>query len=441
MLGHGTNVVSDGLVFYSDMSDTVRSYMGGPTTNYAYDQNPRIDSSYSQFVYTASGTWPVNHSSAITVYNDAGTDISSYVNTGVTDWTNTYHAVWTYDSVLKRPVVTMRDVDGAWKAKAWTLPGSFSSWGLSNGSQYTISWLSWTDDLTKCANAGIYRYSTASGTSSFWDGQSNSQSTAFNTQLKTWQRVYATFTVSSSADIGSSISCYMYGYYGNRGTVKVADVQIEPLAYPTSFSKTLTRTSSQVLLDMAENHTVTTYGELDYGSNYISTGTTANTTKYMTINPTGINGLTSWTVDFWLQRNVANGVDAIMSCGAANDFLWYTQNSNTTLRFQNGVSESSVNYPVTNGEIYNFTATGSGGTITVYKNGVSMGTMTNTTTFNVPYVGGIVLGQEIDNNTTGGFQANQAFLGRYYNIKIYNRVLSGDEVLRNFNALRVRYGV
>lgn len=440
MLGHGTDLVSSGLTFYGDMTDTVRSYKGAPTTNYAFNQNPRIDNSYSQYIATLSGTWPVNHSSALTVYNNSGVDITGYVNIGVTNWTNTYHAIWTYDPVLQKPVVTMRDVDGEWKAKSWGLSGSFSSWGLSNGSQYTISWLSWTDDLTKCANAGIYRYSTANSSWNFWDGQSNSQSTAFNTQLKTWQRVYATFTVSSDADIGSSISCYMYGHYGPRGTVKVADVQIETLSTPSSYCNASSRTSTQVLLDTAQHNTVTAYGDLVYGSNYIGTGTTPNTTKYMTVSSDALNGLTSWTVDYWMQRDTTNGIDTFLSCNASNNFLFYFQDSSGTFHFENS-GDYSISYPVTNGEIFNFTATGSGGNVHIYKNGVLLGTVTASTSITVSYVGGIVIGQEVDNNSSGGFDSTQAFLGKFYNIKYYNRMLSDDEVSKNFNALRTRYGV
>lgn len=241
-----SNSVTSGLAFSYDMYNP-KSWIGKPTTNYAYGHNARTDTSYTSFSATSSGSWNAKHSDAITVYNDAGDNISGYYNSGVGDWTNTYHAIWTYDYELQRPVVTMRDIDGQWKAKSFSLSVSTpAGMGLSVGSTYSISWLSWTDDINKCANAGMYSRRASDGNYNFWDGQSNSQSTALNTKPRTWQRVYAVYTVFSGMDINASWTCYMYGHYGNRGTVKIADVQIEA-GPPSSFSKVANRLANSNL--------------------------------------------------------------------------------------------------------------------------------------------------------------------------------------------------
>lgn len=205
-----------------------------PTDNIIYFQNPRIDNSYTPFVYTTSGTWPANHPDAITVYNIDGTNISSYVNTGVTDWTNANHATWVFDSELQRPVVIMRDKSGTWQAKFMDL-SSMSSLGLSAGSQYVISWLQWTSDISKSANVGVYGPNT-SGTYGFYDGLSNSQTTSYNTLPYTWQRVYAIFTVNSVRNMNAGSTLYMYGHFGPRGTLKIADVQFEKKNHVTPFT-------------------------------------------------------------------------------------------------------------------------------------------------------------------------------------------------------------
>ena len=114
----GTGIVKDGLVFAYDHDDP-KSFKGRPLTNYAYIQHARIDDSYATYEQTAAAPWPDNHADALTVYNNSGTNITGYVNTGVTSYESTQHAIWSYDSELRRPVVVMRDWDSNWKAKNW----------------------------------------------------------------------------------------------------------------------------------------------------------------------------------------------------------------------------------------------------------------------------------------------------------------------------------
>ena len=145
----GTHVVRDSILGGYDTGYGIPAHRrdlryapGAPTTNYIDFQNAVPQTSYSTYSATSSGTWNAKHPKAINAYNADGGNITSYINTGVTDWTNTYHAHWQYDTVLKKPVVVMNDVDGAWKAKSFgTGLGSWASYGLTAGSQYTISWL------------------------------------------------------------------------------------------------------------------------------------------------------------------------------------------------------------------------------------------------------------------------------------------------------------
>lgn len=206
------------------------------TNNIMYFENPRIDQTYEPYVATALGTWQAKHPDAITVYNINGINISSYINTGVTDWTNTYHAIWTYDNELGKPVVTMRDVDGVWKAKYRGLGKSMNALGLGAGSKYTISWLQWTEDVTKTAQAGLYGQNN-SATNGFHDGQSTGKPSAYNTKPYVWQRVYATFTVNSIWNMDANLTLFMYGTVGPRKTLKISDLQIEPLPCPTLYSE------------------------------------------------------------------------------------------------------------------------------------------------------------------------------------------------------------
>jgi hypothetical protein len=180
--GYGKTVTS-GSVFAYDVADTRNSYIGEPTTNHIYHQNPRIDTSYESYMpYSGNGSITANHPGAIRVYNTNGSDISNYVNTGVGDWTNQQHAYWVYDQVLKKPVVRMYNVNESWQSKYYDPGiGSLTNIGVSAGSTYVISWLQYVENLDRCAHAGLYSYSNTNGYHNFWDGTSGGSSTSKNT--------------------------------------------------------------------------------------------------------------------------------------------------------------------------------------------------------------------------------------------------------------------
>lgn len=72
------------------------------------------------------------------------------------------------------------------------------------------------------------------------------------------------------------------------------------------------------------------------------------------------------------------------------------------------------------------------GLTTFYKNGVVVGTFTNTT----PFVNGILV-------DIGGsrFVSNRTTNSKISNVQIYNRALTPQEVLQNYNAIKGRYGL
>jgi hypothetical protein len=425
-LNHSPKIVTDGLVFYYDMTNTKKSWKGKPTTNFAFSRSARIDSSYSTYSATASGTWNQKHPDAIRVYNDAGSEISAYVNTGVTDWTNTYHAIWTLDPDLKRPVVTMRDFDGQWKAKSFGLGQTMTSMGLVAGNTYSISWLQWTDDIAKSANAGLYGLNTG-GTNGFHDGLSNSIGTSYNTLTHTWQRVYATFTVSASWNMSASLTCYMYGQTIKRGTLQITDVQIET-GTASGFTKEQTRSNTQAILDLVGGNTITasslTYSSngtfsFDGTNNFITTavsGTTAGFTKEVFLRPTNISkdqmyfGNTSSTADY--VRIV--GSKAYLSISAGG---------------QQVLTHSDT---LVNNTTYHIVSTYDGARLRIYVNG----NVTEGTVINQPLASwGITrIGRWTDGD-------QRSFVGDIYLARAYNRALTADEVLQNFNATRSRYGV
>ena len=417
-------ISTDGLVFYYDMNNVSKSFKGKPTTNFVYTQNARTDSSYASYSATSAGTWNAKHPDAIRVYNDDGSEITGYVNTGVTDWTNTYHAIWTLDPILQRPVVTMRDVDGQWKAKSWGLGETYTSMGLGAGSTYTISWLSWTSDITKCANAGIYSPNSG-GSYNFWDGQSNSYGTAYNTLPNTWQRVYATFTVASGLNYTAGLSIYMYGHYGNRGTVKIADVQVET-GVPSAFSKEKTRSASSSVLDLVSNYTLTP-NNIVYNSN----GSFSFNNSWFDLNSGNIiTGNNPFTVESWYTTtgSTADEIFGNYGSGSTSGTLWISGRYGTYI-------SGAVYFPgapLGAGTYHLATTRDAAGNVVLYKNGeqVNSGVLGSS----IPVTYNFRIGADVN----GGAEP---FTGSIYSVKVYNRVLSAEEIKQNFNSQRGRYGL
>ena len=252
---YSPKIITDGLAFMYD-TGSGKSYKGEPTINYIHGENAVAKDSYTTYSATSSGTYNAKHPNAIVAYNAAGTQLSGYYNGGVSDATNTYHAHWQYDPILKKPVVVMNDVAGTWQAKSFgTGLGSWNSQSKSHGDTYTISWLQWVDNLSKNAKAGLYTKNTSGG-NGFHDGQANSAS-SYNTTLHTWQRVYQTYTTSTARDLSQTLaSIYMYGQYNVRATVKVADVQFTWGSHPVQFSAEYERSATQGLLDLTNNATI-----------------------------------------------------------------------------------------------------------------------------------------------------------------------------------------
>jgi hypothetical protein len=433
-LTHSPQIVTNGLVFYYDMGNPQKSWMGKPTTNFAYTQNARTDTAYSAYSATALGTWNAKHPDAIRVYNDLGSEISAYSNTGVTDWTNTYHAIWTLDPILNRPVVTMRDVDGNWKAKSFGLGQTMTSMGLGYGSTYTISWLQWTDDIAKSANAGLYGQNT-SASNNFHDGLSNSFGTSYNTLPYTWQRVHATFTVSGVWNLSAGLTCYMYGHYIKRGTVKIADVQIET-GVPSGFSKQQTRSNIQAILDLTNNNTVTA-NSLTYASNdtFSFNGSSNSLTVNSPIMPTD-----NFTIELIVNpTSFLNSPIVICPQNAGIDqFIQFNTNGTFIFKMAAGADIGERSYTSSNACLLNsfnhIACVKSSTNIALYLNGVLTASSSSDTTATAGWGSTTwVIGQR----GNGTFY----FSGSVPVVKAYSRGLLATEVQQNFNALRGRYGL
>jgi hypothetical protein len=125
--------------------------------------------------------------------------------------------------------------------------------------------------------------------------------------------------------------------------------------------------------------------------------------------------------------------------GSGNHALMYQRTSNSEIAFENTSATNFSGASFTNGTITNLVMRGVGGTVSLYKDNVLIGSGSNTTTLNGNSTLGIVLGQEMDANN-GNFESTQNFRGRYFEVKLYNRSLTTDELNANYANSKARYG-
>jgi hypothetical protein len=446
-------IVTSGLTFMYDM-DNERSFKGKPTTNYAHNANPeRFGANPLQgdtWSATGSGTWNARHQDAIRVFSHSGLELTSKINTGVVDWTNTYHGIWTFDEELGYPVVTMRDIgNGSWMYAGFGFDSTIDTpakLGLTTGSNYVISWDQWTTNTSKSANCGLYGQG-ASG-NGFYDGLSNDKgASAFNTKTHTWQRLYAIFTVSSNRALSATWSQYNYGHYTTRGVTKVANFQLETgnipskFLYSTSTGVTDTRSSSEVLVDIAGGHTITasnlvyndaTSFSFDGINSEIATGYTPGTgvaAAGCTIEcwykgtQTARNHLWSWGL------GSVNNLDMNFNDGGYALWLYWDGGGSNAIRFtdaqfgDNFFTDSQVHHLV-------FTHSGSSTNI-IYFDGVAL-TPSGT------------IGTQTFSSTNGTndqlrIAESPRFAGDVYTTRVYERALSAAEVKQNYNASKSKY--
>lgn len=470
----GPHIKKDGLVFGYDTGQfsesnpnfdkfkphknegrgTGRFFKGKPITNFIAYQNAVAQSSYTSYSATSSGTWNAKHPNAIRAYNAQGSQITGYVNTGVGDWTNTYHAHWQFDKTLKKPVVVMDCFDSNWKAKSFDCNTSaWSTYGMTTGSKYVISWLQWTTNTSKALSVGVYAKNT-SGTRNFYDGRSNSSdTTVLNTKRRKWQRVYKVYTVSSAHDVTQDYQrIYMYGHANgpnsNGVTVKIADVQLElNTDHPSSFLNSISsdsktsRSSTESILDLAKTTNIDV-SNVSFDSNGLPTfdgtddrivsGTAINLSSYTSLTYEGIVkavGLASY--DRWFSATNAGNT------GFHNPDLAIGTDGQLRYIFSSGgigswVAPSGLTIDTTkfNHLVYTFT---NSGVVKIYINGTQQHTATySSATF--PSNSKFMTGMRFDNNGEG-------VSGSIPIVKVYSRALSPQEVKQNFRAYKNRFNI
>jgi hypothetical protein len=199
-----------------------------------------------------------------------------------------------------------------------------------------------------------------------------------------------------------------------------------------------TRTTTQALLDLTGNNTITT-NSLTYASD--GTFSFNGTSNSLTIpfNASKFTFNSEQTIIIWMKNQSPSSARRNPYDQAYGGAGTITHENDTAFNYYFGTAGSNTS-PYTNlsssfgvviGELAMICVTRNASTVSWYKNGVFSNSMVN------PYGASVVTGT---NNITIGSGYAGAFGGNIYTVQLYNRALSAAEVKQNYNAYRGRYG-
>lgn len=410
----GPNLISSGLIFNYDMNNTSTSWVGRPVTN----------------MYYAVNSWLCGASN---------------------DWTNSGAATWNFNDTSIAPpnvpnsgsLTAALRISSAEVTTAGNQQVGMNIVNVSPSTQYTMSVWFYQNASTCCTGNGTAPYFRTVVNNNYLAGFTYNGSTDSSTwPVGQWIRISATATVQSN-----ETGIYLSSYIGNTPGQKIYyyGYQVEQNSYASPLAAG-TRSTTQSLLDLTRRSTATS-NSLVYNSD--------NTFQFLYSNPstvqvplsTSFNKLEG-TVNVWIYPTSYNGGNGIFVNNDSTgynyvDWLWIGPYSGT-FYFRLGDGSTCCNNDLT---IANYNSVvpvntwtnlcctwKSGGTSAIYING-SLNTSRSISS--IPAT---------NPTSTGLFgcghaNADSYFNGKMPNAAIYNRQLTADEVLQNFNALRKVYGI
>ena len=391
-LSHSTSIPTNGLVFYYDMGNVKKSWIGRPVTN--------------QFAL------PSNDVNGFSVQNSTFTRIRSGTYAGYTIQPTDY--VWRYN-------ISSNDC-----------PYHGNDVTINSGQIATFSFDYYIDPSTT-------NYSITNYLANFEGVVSGSVGDPTPAIKGVWKR--ATFSATAS----STGTCRMLlypggcgGRLGDSGFILYKNPQVEfdaPGNSPSAFVAG-TRSNTQAILDLTGQNTITATS-LTYASN--NTFSFNGSSDYLTIpNTTLGNGNIEWTVNCWMKTttttnslgqgsilsNINGGpVYSMMGVNNGKIVYWTYQNSAWAQKLGTGKTVNDGNWHMLTW-VNNFNYT-----MDMYVDGLIDSNVANSTSGNNNPV------DVIGRSWAGYFPGSISSLSRY------NRSLSANEVFQNFAAQRGLYGV
>jgi hypothetical protein len=377
---------ADGLVFNYDTGNTVRSYLGEPTTNTVGQLN--------SFNPLDLYTWTTGGHQLSSVSRD--TSITSPVR----------------GTVLK--VVT---------SGTSAYGGSYSSSGFNIAAASVGQ--TWTMSIYIKAPVG------SNPSILFFEANSAGNYTNYSQQYITptgeWQRLSVTRTLTDAT------TAYVQGrfdMYTSGVTVYYDGLQVEQKSKATQFTVG-TRSATQGLKDLTAKNTIN-ISTVSFDSN-----------AQMTFDGTDDYALTSncpalsnWSTEVWLNPSVYTSAQKVL-LDVNLGIRFEISNGYFNSHFGNGSGWIYTNLPSTtqiaaNKWFHVVVTVQSGGQAKVYVNGALENTLSigSGTTPNIPLYIGRFTG-------ASGYEFN----GNLSVVKIYGQALTADQVQRNFNAVKSRFNI
>ena len=383
----GPNIKKNGLVFYYDVNNT-KSYVGEPTTNL-------VDPTWTSWGIDASGYSSVGTRTIITPYHCRIDDIAS----------NTRQSI-------------------------------------SMGYVYENSTYTFSVKYRKVGGTPSLRFQIYSRVGGNWTQQSFPTTTQIGiTDTYEWQTATYNYTTPSGAD---ALLWYMQDgddYVPYTHSFELKEPQVEKNTHATSFVNGV-RSSTQGLKDLTR--TISSVDVSNTSFNLNSKIVFDGTNDFINcglVQPFDLNSRTvTW--ETVVKFNNSTGAEALITRwdNALGSVWWFGRYPTTKIHiafiinggyyayFSDGDISSTLNY-------YHITVTLNGTVLSYYINGMldSTNSVVTGTWTEDPDASLIIGAQNL------GTASN--FSGEIPISKIYNRALSGDEVLQNYNAIKNRFGI
>lgn len=390
----GPDIIEDGIVFYYDTGNTVKSFIGEPTTNLALDT-------------LQQGGWPGTHTliSSGTKTFDLTTSTAEWG--GEASWTMFYYDVTAY---------TGQHICLSATYEYSSSPGggnlAFVMIGQTTGSQTYLGYSSPLD---------YNSYSPTPGQQISWNG-----------------------VIGDGGKIG--ILTWMSNGNSTTLTSRFSKVQLEVKTHPTQFVNG-TRSVTQGLLDMARNSNInisnasfTSNAQIEFDGTNDYVNVPYNTTQNLTSQGT----VSVWIYPFATTQGWYAGLVAKNTGGSVNtqsyELSWRQISNALFAQICDGAGTYNQIYatlPSVANTWYNIVFTWNGSQLNMYNNGTVVGTTTQTIN-NQVLVTDLTIGGYTYKGAGG---AGEYFNGKIANVEIYNRGLTASEVLTNYNALKTRFGI
>ena len=397
-LGHSPRIVTDGLVFYYDMSNTQKSWKGAPTTNL----HP-IDSYY---------TWPTQ---TIHFWNGNNWVVdSTYTDPGV------YGPLGVYLGKVRK--YTSGALSASWSGNSYAY--ILKTAAMTAGQSYAMS--AYTFLSGDCNIDGMYSSIEGASVAALSGGYVTAYDMA---QKGSWQRQGLQGTASGNVNF---IIAYpqRYGITNGSftGSILVGGAQVEFGTFPTPYTDT-SRSNTQAILDLTNNSTITA-ASLTYANN--NTFSFDGSSNNLSIG--SFSGYsTNITCEAWFKTTSGATWKNIV-CGPTNDVIFTVNGGLLNFGCQGSTPIPHANYSTTTvntGAWFHGVATYDGSNVRIYINGNLESTNART--------GIITSGAKNIGSNSGG--SSEYFNGTIATVRVYNRALSAAEVQQNFNAHRGRYGL